>query len=273
MGPILPWPKTKVEIRQLLTSIDDQMLSCTEDFIRLQVKSPTADLLSRKATCKLDSPQARWFNIYSVFNANQQLNEACNKLWAGTELMHVTDEKVWNELYDPVGGKFNGSFVLGTTIPTLYYAQLSAIVSILSIYGCIPVMINQKRYYMLRAADGWQLFSRGDYAQNHLGISSNSWHEVILRTFQAFKSHGLELPNVNLQKTFDLKKLRNEMHYEILGDLRMWRAYTKRRSFFKIVPLVMETIGTSIETIRYIKKITTGCDERFEDLRDNLEKV
>lgn len=269
----LPFPQTREEIHNLLSNIDDKMLNCTQDFIKLQVKKPINEMVSKKVIFNLNSSQAKWFNIYSVFNANQQVNEACNKIWAGMELMHATDERIWKKQYTPLGDKFNGSFVLGTAIPALYYAQLSAIVSLLSIYGCVPIMVNQKRYYLVRTINGWELFSRGDYAQNQLGISTKSWHEVILKTFQAFKKNGIKLPAIDIDKTFDLKKLRNEMHYEILGDLRMWRAYTKRKSFFKIVPLVMETIDTSIKTIQYIKKITTGCDERFEDLKRVFESA
>lgn len=264
----LPWPTAKKEIKQLLQDIDENLLNCTEDFIRLQVKKPVTDLIAKKNTLSLTSTQSKWFNVYSIFNANQQLNEACNKLWAGLELMHMTDNKIWKKKYEPLGTKFHGSFVLGTAIPTLYYSQLSAIVSILSIYGCVPVMVNQKRYYLIRTQNGWKAFSRGEYAQNHLKISTNSWHEVILNTFKAFKSNGIDLPDINLEKTFQLKKLRNEMHYEILGDLRMWRAYQKRTSFFKSVPLVMDTIKESIKTLKYVKKITTKCDERFEDLKN-----
>lgn len=266
-----PWPNTKEQIREFLEGIDDRMLNCAEDFIRLQVKKPVSQLLYKKSICKLNSPQAKWFNIYSIFNANQQLNEACNKLWAGIEIMHVTDQSIWNRKYDPIGKKFHGSFVLGTAIPALYYAQLSAIVSILSIYGCVPIMINRKRYYLIRTKTGWQLFSRGYYAKTVLGVNANSWHDVILKTFEAFGNNDLKLPAIDLDKTFVLKKLRNEMHYEILGDLKMWRAYTKRNSFFKLVPLVVDTIDISIQTLRYIKKITTGCDERFEDLKKNFE--
>lgn len=269
----LPWPETKEQIQTLLEDVDERLLNCTEDFIRLQVKKPVSKLLTKNSTCKLNSPQSKWFNIYSVFNANQQLNEACNKLWAGIEIMHMTDQDIWKKSYEPIGKKFHGSFVLGTAIPALYYAQLSAIVSVLSIYGCVPIMINQKRYYLIRTKNGWQLFSRGEYAQNHLGISTSSWHEVILNTFKAFKNKGIKLPDIDLEKTFTLKKLRNEMHYEILGDLRMWRAYTKRNSFFKTTPLVLDTLDKSIQTLRYIKKITTNCDERFEDLKNNFKST
>ena len=267
----LPWPNTKLKIRNHLKNIDERMLNCSEKFIRLQVKKPVNQLISTKKPFLLSSPQSKWFDIYSIFNANQQLNEACNKLWAGIEIMNATDNKVWKKKYEPVGTKFHGSFVLGTAIPTIYYAQLSTIVSIMSIFGCIPIMLNYKRYYIIRTKDGWQLFPRVEYLQNKLKTSSRSWHEVILKTFTGFKNNGIKLPIINLDKTFALKNLRNEMHYEILGDLRMWRAYSQRQSFFKVIPLVMKSIATSIKTIEYIKKITTGCDERFVDLKKNFK--
>ena len=39
----------------------------------------------------LTSPETEWFNIYSIYRSNQQLNEACNKLWATAELFHATN--------------------------------------------------------------------------------------------------------------------------------------------------------------------------------------
>jgi hypothetical protein len=266
----LPWPDSETKLRNYLKPIDEKMLNCTESFIRRQVQSPVKDLL-KNTVFKLDTPQAKWFDIYSIFNSNQQLNEACNKLWAGLEIMHMTDPKIWKINYTPIGSKFDGSFILGTAIPTIYYSQLSLIVANLSIFGTVPIMLNHKRYFMVRTDEGWKIFSRGEYASNKLGINTQSWHEVILKTFQSLRDDKkVALCKIDLDKTFNLKNLRNEMHYEILGDLRMWRAYTKRKSFYKVVPLVIDSMSKTICAISSIKKITTGADERFEDLKKNF---
>lgn len=183
----------------------------------------------------------------------------------------MTSPKVWKIKYEPLGMKFDGSFILGTAIPTIYYSQLSTIVANLSIFGIVPIMLNHKRYFIVRTQEGWKIFSRGEYVQNKLKINTQSWHEVILKTFESLRDKNkIDLPEINLDGTFRLKKLRNEMHYEILGDLRMWRAYKTRKSFYNAVPIVIDSISITIDTIKSIKKITTGCDERFEDLKEHF---
>ena len=270
----LPYPSKQKEIHDLLENIDERLLNCTESFIRQQVRQPIVSLLQRRTqSYKLDTPQAEWFNIYSIYSANQQLNEACNKLWATVELANLTSKNVRKERYQPIGEDFSGTFMLGTLIPTLYYSQISTIISILSSFGCIPILIRRAPYYLLRTINGWALFRRRTYIRQVLGIERKSWHDTIIKTYESLTNKGVRLPRITIRKTFALKKLRNEMHYEILGDLKMWRMFKDNKAYLKHLPAVIKTVETALSNLSKIKKVTTGSDERFHNLKDNLLKT
>ena len=114
MNP-LPFPKKRDEISKLLEPIDERLLNCSEKFIRLQIKKPIEKLLSGKiGYFDSNNPQYEWFNVYSVYSANQQINEACNKLWATVELANITSKNIWKNSYLPMGEGFSGTFLLGT---------------------------------------------------------------------------------------------------------------------------------------------------------------
>jgi len=270
----LPFPEKQDQIKKLLEPIDNRLLSCSEKFIRLQVRKPIDRLLSGRIPF-FDSmkPQYEWFNIYSVYSANQQLNEACNKLWATVELANVTSAEVWKKNYFPIGENFSRTFLLGTLIPTLHYSQLSAVISILSIFGCIPVIVNKKPFFLIRTKSGWGLFYRPTYIRDELGISSHGWHEQIIRTYDELGRRGIRLPSLNIKKILALKDLRNSMHYEILGDLRMSRAFKSRKAYSKYLQSVISTIDVAVENLSKVKKITSGCDARLENLKNNFKKL
>lgn len=270
----LPFPLKQKDVNKLLESIDDKLLNCSEKFIRLQVKRPIEKMLSGKIEYyDSENPQYDWFNIYSIYCSNQQVNEACNKLWATIELTNVTSRNMWKKNYSPIGENFSGIFLLGTLIPTLHYSQLSAMISMLSSFGCIPLIINRTPYFLIRTGRGWMLFRRPVYLKETLGISAHGWHEQIIRVYDKFNAKGVELPTLNIRKIMKLKDLRNSLHYEILGDLRMWRIFKSRKAYATYLPLVIKSIELAIDNLTKIKKVTSGCDTRLLNLQNNLKKL
>lgn len=143
------------------------------------------------------------------------MSEACNKLWTTAELANMTSKHVWKRSYKPVGEQFSGTFSLGTLIPTLYYTEISSIISILSSFGCVPLMISGTPFYLLRTENGWTIVNRSAYVENVLDINARSWHDRILGTYEGFLTKGVKLPSIPLRKVKKLKNLRNEMHYQI----------------------------------------------------------
>lgn len=269
----LPYPANADEIRQHLLGVEKKLLRSGELFVREQVRKPLNELLTEtKERFALDTPEAEWFNIYSILRANQELNEACNKFWSAVELANITSPAIWKKTYKPLGEGFSGLFVVGATIPTLYYSEVSALISMLTIFGVVPIKMGDPQYFV-RCKDGWRIFVRKRYLQDVLGTSARTWHGEFTATYEALLRKGIDLPPLNLKGLVKLRDLRNEVHYEVLSDLKMWRAIRYKTAFKRHLPHVMETIAQAIQTISTIKLVTTGCDERFKNLKENIGKA
>ena len=268
----LPYPRKREGVTKLLTSIDERLLHCTEKFIELQVKQPTQKLISCHVTnYPKGSPEAEWFDIYSIYRSNQQLNESCNKLWASSELVHAT--KVKTQENHLLGEMFNANFLQGTLIPTLYYSQISALMSILSSFGFLFLLVNDRRYFLVRTQEGWKIKNKKRYVRDILQRRARGWHEQVIESYAGLRVKGIAIPRLAIKRTHMLRQLRNRMHYEILGDLRMWRMINGIKLFNRYLPMVIKTITIGINNLSKIKKITTGCNERFNNLIENLQKV
>ncbi|MGI0091104.1 MAG: hypothetical protein ACREBS_05300, partial [Nitrososphaerales archaeon] len=269
----LPAPRELHEIHSLLDSIDDNLFNGSEGFIRQQATKALNSLIMQKVSSydKEDS-EFFWLNVLSVFNANQQINEACNKMWATAELSNVGRGSVWKHGYSPIGKEFSTLFLSGTLIPTLYYSQVSAMISSLSIFGCVPILVNGTPYYLVRTVEGWKSFVRRNFIKEILGKKVTGWHEQIIETYFGLIMEKIRLPKVSQSKLMRLKKLRNEMHYNVLGDIKMWRVIARREEYQNFVPFVDKTICGSIELLQTVTKVTNGCDNRYSKLRAAMEK-
>jgi hypothetical protein len=62
-----------------------------------------------RVSASFDGAESYWLYVLALFNDNQQLNEACNKVWATRELQNATRKGVWKKTYRPVGGQFGPS--------------------------------------------------------------------------------------------------------------------------------------------------------------------
>jgi len=265
---LLPWPTNPDEIHEILTGIDVNLLKSSEKFIRQQLSRPINHLISHQAAFyDSDTSESFWLNVLSLFNANQQLNEACNKMWASVELANVTRGAVWKKKYMPIGSDFGRIFVSGTLIPTLYYAQISAMISILSSFGCIPILEHGTPFYLVRTREGWKAFIRRNYIKTVFGKRISGWHDQVIETYFSLISKGVSLPKLSKSKMNVLKEVRNEVHYGVLGDLKMWRIVQRHDAYAKFVPLVDKTIVASMDILNHIKEVTTNCDDRYSTLR------
>ncbi|MEM3798285.1 MAG: hypothetical protein QXY74_07640 [Candidatus Bathyarchaeia archaeon] len=221
-------------------------------------------MLKTKEKFGCDKTEAEWLNAYSIYSANQQLSEACNKLWTTVELSNMTSRQIWKKSYLPIGEQFSGIFSLGTLIPTLYYAEISSIVSILSSFGCVPILLGRIPFYLLRTDGGWTIVKRSEYVRSTLQIRVLSWHDCIIGTYVGLSTKGTKLPRIPLSKVKRLRKLRNEMHYQILGDLRMWRIYKTTGAYQKHLPIAIEIVKAAINNLAEIKCMTTGCEKSLK---------
>ncbi len=270
---LLPWPAESDGIHEVLATVDENLLKGSERFVRQQLSKPMSFLVSHStAYYGLDKPESYWLNVLSLFNANQQINEACNKIWAASELANITRRDVWKHKYKPIGPDFGRIFASGTFIPTLHYAQISAMISILSSFGCIPILLRGTPFYFVRTETGWRAYVRRNYIRSVFGWKIKGWHDQIIETYFGLISKGISLPKLSHAKVNQLKEMRNEVHYNVLGDLKMWRIPQSHDAFRKFLPLVDKTITASIDTLHKIKQVSTGCDERYSALRRALNE-
>ena len=254
-----------------MDSVDKNVLNASVDFIKRQSSKPLLDLVvGTTKVVPLEAPESYWLNVLALFNANQQLNEACNKVWATRELQNATRKGVWKRTYRPVGGLFGPAFLSGTLIPTLYYSQISGMISILSSFGCVPFLEHGTPFLLVRARGGWKVFPRRVYIKNLTGNKVKSWHDQIIETYFGLLEQGMHLPRLSKSKVVRLKGMRNELHYQILSDLKMWRPFIGKYDYSRVFPSVDQAIMAAIEVLGRIKCVSTGCDQRYFALRKSV---
>ncbi len=221
------------------------------------------------------------FDAYSIYRAYNQLNEAGNKLWATMELANVGSPSIWGKTYLPLGDQFKGDFLGGALIPTLYYSQLSAIISILSSFGCISVCDDEihASYNLVRSKEGWSICERGEYLQKVFGRKMKGWHLQIIYLANGFSLEIPEFPKIDIERTDDLRRLRNTTDYEILASVGS-RAVMRVNEYFNFLPLVVDTLKKGSSILGQIcgqdmkrKRPLSSLEERTKNLLSNLSKL
>jgi hypothetical protein len=208
-------------------------------------------------------------NAYSITRAMIQSNESCNKIWATMELLHGLANKRTSYLCDTFDVEFTG----GTIIPILYYAQVAALTSLMSVYGSVSIRDAGASYNLVRTKKGWRLDRRERHIRDLLGIKAHGkWHEQIRQIIEGLM--GMEqFPQINVSLIEELEKERLKRHYEILGevDAKLSRGIDE---YFKFLPHVLGTTSVAIYVIDQIcgRQTLSGID-RYNDLVENLETL
>ena len=285
----LPYPDSPEEINLLLSKREKHkphIFSVGERYhVENEVRRHLSNLgLGKKVLKKvtLDSVDQSLIDAYSVHRANTQINEACNKLWAVVEIVNLVSPKIWKTEYSPIGERFERNYLLGTIIPTLYYSQVSALVSVMSIFGCVSIKDtiskNKSRkiimYNLVRTKEGWQLFKREHYLKDILGIDpSKGWHRQVIQLVEGLSANLQGFPKIDVQATKELRRARNRTHYEILASVST-KPVMGIDNFFHHLPLVVSTISTVITTIeKCYKPSKLSYTKRFKNLYQNLPKL
>lgn len=219
---------------------------------------------------KVYVPRSREYemiNIYFLNRSMHQLNEACNKLWSTLELHHGMTGK------GKLCKKFDADFLPSSTVPTLHYANISAILSILSLFGLCSVVERSRNmvfYNLLRTHDGMRLIERNKYLREVFGVVKAGWHAQVLQTYEGLMKKGIALPDINIPECKKLQTERSKFHYDILSQTSM-KGTPGIHSYFKFLPLVTHSISCGMDSIhQIIKPITNGCDKRFEEDRKSV---
>lgn len=221
---------------------------------------------------RLYAPKSREYdliNVYFLNRAMHQINEACNKLWSTLELHHGMVGK------GKLCKKFKADFLPSSTVPTLHYANISATLSILSLFGLCSVVERSKNivfYNLVRTVDGMKLIERNKYLRDVFGVVKAGWHAQVLQTYEGLSKKGIALPGINTQDCKKLQTERSKFHYDILSQTSM-KGTTGINSYFQFLPLVTHSIACSLDSIhQIIKPIPNGCDKRFKELKNKIGK-
>lgn len=209
-------------------------------------------------------------NLHFLYRSMHQLNEACNKLWSTIELFyHVKHDKL-------LCRKFSPGFLESSTIPTLHYANMSALLSLITLFGVSSwIEKGQKvRYFnIIRTKDLMILRERKQWLISTFGSAKSGWHAQTLQTYEGLIKNGVSLPTLNLTDSKNLLADRTRLHYDILGQTSMADIYGVEE-YFKHLPTVMISINAALEKVhQIIKPIPNGCDKRFEEITKQLSTL
>ena len=208
-------------------------------------------------------------NVYFLNRSMHQVNEACNKLWATLEVHHGVKSK------EKLCRKFSADFLPSSTVPTLHYANVSALLSILSLFGLSSIAERERNlifYNLVRTADGMRLMERNKYLSEVFGFVKSGWHAQVLQIYEGLRQKGIMLPDINLLECKKLQRERAKFHYDILSQTSMKGA--SGEVYFQFLPIAARSIEVAIESIHQaIKPIPNGCDSRFEEMKGKMPQI
>lgn len=262
MNSMLPHPKT---IRDISFMFSLNKLFASK--INLIGRSFSIDsYISRLRREKVISVSCLAFhrmNLYFLNRSMHQANEACNKLWSTVELLYGTKSN------ERLCKKFCSDFAPSSAVPTLHYANMAALLSILSLFGVSSIVQRSKRlafYNIVRTSNGIILIERSKYLTAVFGFAKVGWHVQVLQTYDGLLKKGIILPQIDIKSSSQLLTERSKFDYDILSQTSMRDAYGVE-NYFRFLPTVMTSVRLAIESINQtLKPIPNGCDSRFDEL-------
>lgn len=210
---------------------------------------------------KFGSKEYDQLSLHLLYRSMHQTNEACNKVWSTAELYHHAKN------CGPLCRDFSTGFLGSSAVPTLHYANISALISIMSLFG-LGSWINREKgmefFNIVRTSTQIQMFKREEYLKALLGRAPRGWHRQVLETYSGLQSCGIALPAADLASSRKLLLARSKYHYDVLGHTTMTEVYGVDE-YFELLPVVLDTIGKAIAAVHeVIRPIPNGCDNRFE---------
>jgi len=263
---ILPHPKTLEEI-SLMFSLN-KLFASKRNLVGKSFSIDTyVGQLKNGKTLHASSLAFDRMNVYFLNRSMHQANEACNKLWTTVELLYSakSDKRLCK--------KFCEEFVPSSAVPTLHYANVAAILSILSLFGISSTVQRLRKlvfYNIVRTSKGIIMVERNKYLSSLLGSSKIGWHVQVLQTYDGLLKKGIKLPNIDISSSNKLLRERSKFHYDILGQTSMRDAYGVD-SYFRFLPTTASSVERAIEAIHQVQNpIPNGCDIRFEELNKKI---
>jgi len=269
---VFPYPKKSDDVYKYLTDIFNEHKSKSWKGKQLDIQQLIKD--NKDVLITPDNELYVLLNFHLIYRSSNQINEACNKLWATTELYyHLKDggPKLCND--------FNSGFLPSSTVGTLYYAAISSLIGILSIFGVGSIVYKQnegkklKFLNLVRTSKGFIIEPRVQYLDSVFGTHKSGWHDQIIQMYTGFTKKGLELPFINIDEIYSLKSSRSYYDYDILSQTTMNGAFGESK-YFKHLPSVVNIMETSIDCLKMIvNPIGNKCDIRFNSLKKSLQEL
>jgi len=220
---------------------------------------------------KLEDPDITRINSRLFLKSNNQISEACNKLWSTLELYYhlFSNEKHFQD--------FKRTFISSSTISTLYYSAFSTMISGLHFFGVglgrKRTLNDNRRFNYIRTEEGFNVVRRKQFEHSLLGGGGLGHHKGIFKTYKVLSEKGVELPSLDIDKFQELKKARQECDYRLLSDTSMSRVMRDNR-FFELVPFVVDGIE---EVINLINQTSCGdqkyVSNRFKCIKENIQEI
>ena len=213
-------------------------------------------------------------NQHLYFRACNQVNEACNKIWTTCELYHQLYEQprsAW------LGEDFHRGFLPSSTIPVLYYADISSMVSLLHFFGIGSYRVKEKRgivnYDLVRTANGFRLVNRKEHVRSLTGKTAGGWHDEVTNLYEGLLSNGIKLPRIGMDNFRALKQDRMDLDYGLLSQTTMAGAFGEKR-FFGHLPHVIFVTRKALFNLQKIgKPLPNNCDVRFKNLISTIPSL
>lgn len=218
--------------------------------------------------------------LTTLWLANNQINEACNKFYATVELANAVKERTRGGSIGMSSDHFSGEFVLGALIPVLYYSQVAALLSLFSSYGLIFArdkrnrqtrrsdpelrrlgMQDEYEYLVIRSRNDWVVKSRSLVA----GGNKNRFHQQLIGVAERFFNSGTDANGFDFDLIRELKTQRELVDYSILGSTSMVSVMGFEH-YMRFLPRAYKNIKFCIQVISVIDRITNNCNTRMETL-------
>lgn len=274
VADVFPWPKT----------IDE-----TVDFLRLANEQYTdegrnwkiikfdyffiSDLYNERILLPNDKNYYR-LNLHILKRGMHQLNEACNRQWAISELLgHILSEDC-----PQYGPRFKMDFLVSTIYPRLYYSLLSTMLSNMSFFGCTSIKDKikgkERDANLVRASNGLIFVSRRKFIRDlFCERDPGRWHDNIMMMYESYLENGYEIPEINMKIARRLKEWRHIYDYQILGHSQMQKLIPLN-DVFPDWKFVTDKILQTVKLYeRYDSDYLRGCDVRFLECAANIEEI
>ncbi len=266
------YPKKVEEIKKLFESLEHQNYWDWERGSSSSINRGVGRILSfdseNKTTENFSKANQEFFTVFSFSRSNHQLNEAINKFWGSLEILNASCSR------DRIGKKFLLNYAIGTSGPTLYYAAITSLISMFSLFGCISLRgdTENEDYFLVRQKEDWELKKKKSFINDDLKVGKTGrWHQNLFFTFEGLTKNGVELPSVDLTQLNELRRIREKCHYRFLNDCAMVGDYREiLPQIVNKIPFVEDILQKNmvlLKSVRYISK--KGLEDRFKRLSNN----